>query len=65
MRHLRPVDDLPAFIEKGLDCHNGTGYAQRLAQDYPEIGKEALLVAVTEFTEQLTVILEEHTEDFV
>jgi len=49
----------------GPDCHNATGYAQRLAQDYPKIGKQALLGAVAEFAKQLTVVLEINPEDFV
>ena len=54
-----------AVVAKGMDCHNGTGYAQRLAQDYPKIGKQALLGALAEFTKQLTVVLEINPEDFV
>lgn len=53
-----------AVITKGLDGHDGAGYAMRLAQDYPKKVEEALLDALTELAEQFPGILEEHSQNF-
>jgi hypothetical protein len=53
-----------AVVTKRLNRHDGAAYAPRLAQDYPKKVEDALLGAMTQFAEQLPVILEEPPQVF-